>query len=47
MFGERFLHSGHPAKINTKLTKQAGFTIINDKIDQPGNQVIFAKKENQ
>lgn len=44
MFGERFCHSGNPADINSELIKQAGFEIISDKIDQPGSQVILAKK---
>lgn len=44
MFGERFYHSGRPAKMNTSLVQQAGFDILFDKIDQPGNQVILAKK---
>ena len=44
MFGERFCHSGHPASVNSELIKQAGFKIISDKIDQPGNQVILAIK---
>jgi SAM-dependent methyltransferase len=44
MFGERFYHSGNPAAINTKLVEQAGFKILSDKIDQPGNQVILAMK---
>ena len=45
MFGERFYHSGNPAGINTQLVELAGFKIITDKIDQPGNQVILAHKE--
>jgi 2-polyprenyl-3-methyl-5-hydroxy-6-metoxy-1,4-benzoquinol methylase len=45
MFGERFCHSGHPANINSELIKQAGFEIISDKIDQPGSQVILARKK--
>ena len=45
MFGEPFYHSGNPANINSKLIKQAGFEIISDKIDQPGNQVILARKK--
>jgi trans-aconitate methyltransferase len=44
MFGDRFLHSGNPAPINSKLVTEAGFKIISDKIDQPGNQVILARK---
>ncbi len=44
MFGERFCHSGHPARVNSELVKQAGYKIISDKIDQPGNQVILAMK---
>jgi 2-polyprenyl-3-methyl-5-hydroxy-6-metoxy-1,4-benzoquinol methylase len=44
MFGERFCHSGHPAPMNSALVKQAGFEILIDKIDQPGNQVILARK---
>jgi SAM-dependent methyltransferase len=43
MFGERFCHSGRPAAINTFLVQQAGFDILFDKIDQPGNQVVLAK----
>ncbi|WP_133128528.1 class I SAM-dependent methyltransferase [Legionella nagasakiensis] len=45
MFGERFYHSGHPTNINCDLVKQAEFEILMDKIDQPGNQVILAKKK--
>ena len=45
MFGERFKHSGNPAKINAQLMIDTGFKIISDKIDQPGNQVILAIKE--
>jgi 2-polyprenyl-3-methyl-5-hydroxy-6-metoxy-1,4-benzoquinol methylase len=44
MFGERFLHSGHPSETNTCLLKEAEFKIISDVCDQPGNQVILAKK---
>lgn len=44
MFGERFYHSGNPAEINSQLVKSAGFEIISDEIDQPGNQVILARK---
>ncbi len=44
MFGERFSHSGRPAPENTRLTQEAGFKIIIDKIDQRGNQVILAKR---
>lgn len=44
MFGERFCHSGRPAPMNTALVKEAGFDLLFDKIDQPGNQVILAKK---
>ena len=44
MFGERFCHSGRPAPMNSALIKQAGFDILIDKIDQPGNQVILARK---
>lgn len=44
MFGERFCHSGRPAQMNTALVKEAGFDLLFDKIDQPGNQVILAKK---
>lgn len=47
MFGQRFLHSGHPTETNAKLTQQAGFKIVSDRIDQPGNQVILAKKDGQ
>lgn len=45
MFGERFYHSGNSAKINKKLVKLSGFKILMDKIDQPGNQVVLARKE--
>lgn len=45
MFGERFYHSGNPAEINKQLVELAGFKIIMDKIDQPGNQVVLAHKE--
>jgi len=44
MFGERFYHSGNLPVINTQLMELAGFKIISDKIDQPGNQVILAIK---
>lgn len=44
MFGERFCHSGNPAAVNTQLIKSAGFEIISDLFDQPGNQVILARK---
>lgn len=44
MFGERFYHSGHPADINSQLVEVAGFQIMTNKIDQPGNQVILASK---
>ena len=46
MFGERFCHSGNPAAINTQLIQSAGFDIISDTLDQPGNQVILARKIN-
>ena len=46
MFGERFCHSGNPAAINTQLIQSAGFEIISDTLDQPGNQVILARKIN-
>ncbi|OGT31501.1 MAG: hypothetical protein A3E87_04025 [Gammaproteobacteria bacterium RIFCSPHIGHO2_12_FULL_35_23] len=45
MFGEYFCHSGRPAFENSCLIKEAGFEIITDKIDQPGNQVILAMKK--
>lgn len=45
MFGESFYHSGNPANINSELIKQARFEIISEKIDQPGNQVILARKK--
>lgn len=44
MFGERFCHSGRPASENIILMKKAGFNIITDKIDQPGNQVVLSRK---
>ncbi|MBP6918974.1 MAG: class I SAM-dependent methyltransferase [Legionellaceae bacterium] len=44
MFGERFYHSGNPAQLNSRLVALADFTILEDKIDQPGNQVILARK---
>ena len=44
MFGERFYHSGNPAEINRQYVEQAGFQIMLDKMDQPGNQVILAVK---
>ena len=44
MFGERFYHSGNPAPFNSRLVILADFTILEDKIDQPGNQVILARK---
>jgi hypothetical protein len=43
-FGERFCHSGNPAAVNTQLIKSAGFEIISDLFNQPGNQVILARK---
>lgn len=45
MFGEYFYHSGQPSQQNSQLMLSTGFTILSDKIDQPGNQVILAKKE--
>lgn len=45
MFGARFYHSGNPADINSQLTKSAGFHILKDLCDQPGNQVILANKK--
>ena len=45
MFGEQFYHSGQPAHVNSDLVKQAGFEMLMDKIDQPGNQVILASKK--
>lgn len=47
MFGERFKHSGYPAENNSQLIEEAGFTIISDKLDQPGNQVILARKKSE
>ncbi|WP_165482661.1 class I SAM-dependent methyltransferase [Legionella gresilensis] len=44
MFGEYFYHSGLPAEINSQLVENNGFSILSDKIDQPGNQVILAKR---
>ena len=44
MFGERFYHSGNPAEINRQYVEEAGFHIMFDKMDQPGNQVILAVK---
>ena len=44
MFGERFYHSGNPAPFNSRLVILADFTILEYKIDQPGNQVILARK---
>ena len=44
MFGERFYHSGRPASENVEFIKKAGFEVITDKIDQPGNQVVLARK---
>lgn len=43
MFGEYFYHSGQPSQQNTQLVLKTGFTILSDKLDQPGNQVILAK----
>ncbi|CZI43538.1 TPA: class I SAM-dependent methyltransferase [Legionella pneumophila] len=45
MFGEHFYHSGQPSQQNSQLMLNTGFIILSDKIDQPGNQVILAKKE--
>ena len=45
MFGQRFYHSGNPAPVNSQIIQSAGFKILMDKIDQPGNQVILAIKE--
>ena len=30
--------------MNAALVKEAGFDLLFDKIDQPGNQVILARK---
>ena len=45
MFGERFYHSGNPADVNSQLVETAGFHILKNFSDQPGNQVILAIKE--
>lgn len=45
MFGEYFYHSGQPSQRNSQLVLNTGFIILSDKIDQPGNQVILAKRE--
>lgn len=45
MFGERFYHSGQPAETNSSLMLTTGFKVLSDKIDQPGNQVVLARKE--
>lgn len=44
MFGERFKHSGFPSERNTQLIEEAGFNILYNDFDQPGNQVIIARK---
>ena len=43
-FGHTFYHSGCPAPQNRQRVIDAGFDIISDTIDQPGNQVIIARK---
>jgi len=43
-FEHDFYHSGNPKHINSTLVEKAGFKIIRDYLDQPGNQVILAKK---
>ncbi|KTD53793.1 methyltransferase [Legionella santicrucis] len=45
MFGEYFYHSGQPTQQNSQRILNTGFSILSDKMDQPGNQVILAKKE--
>ncbi|TAL61625.1 MAG: class I SAM-dependent methyltransferase [Legionella sp.] len=47
MFGERFIHSGLPAEKNTQLIEEVGFSIISNDLDQPGNQVIIARKNSK
>ena len=44
MFGATFYHSGHSREINLKFIKEAGFKIMAEYCDQPGNHVILAKK---
>ncbi len=44
MFGQEFYYSGHSVSENLKLIKAAGFQIIDEYCDQPGNQVILAQK---
>jgi len=34
----------NPKAINSQLMLEAGFHIICDYVDQPGNQVVLAKK---
>ena len=43
-FGHRFYYSGQPAAINHHRVQKAGFKILDDYHDQPGNQVILAQK---
>ncbi len=43
-FGQTFYHSGCPAPQNRQRVIDAGFEIVSDTIDQPGNQVIIARK---
>lgn len=45
MFGKKFYHSGHSRPVNTELMIQAGFEIISEYCDQPGNHVFLAKKQ--
>ena len=44
-FGHTFYHSGQPAQCNRERVIHAGFDIINDCTDSPGNQVIIARKK--
>ena len=46
MFGATFYHSGHPRSVNLELMLKAGFEIIAEYCDQPGNHVILARKVN-
>lgn len=43
-FSHTFYHSGKPAANNSQSIIDAGLTVIDDYCDQPGNQVIIAKK---
>ena len=43
-FGQTFYHSGNLTSVNRQRVIDAGFSVLADTIDQPGNQVILARK---